>query len=134
MWFLLARVSVRSHRCAALVIAGLVMALAVPAGASAAGFSAKLTAPNHTPTANKKWPITVTVTRGRTKLSGRVRYQFLFQGQVEASRPGHAFSRGVYHDSLLFPGEAIGHVLSLHVIVTTKYGTIALPWWIKTRA
>ena len=116
------------------LFAAALLALAVPAGASAAGFSAKLTAPNHTPTANKKWPITVTVTRGRTKLSGRVRYQFLFQGQVEASRPGHAFSRGVYHDSLLFPGEAIGHVLSLHVIVTTKYGTIALPWWIKTRA
>jgi len=134
MRFLLVRIGVRSHRRAALVMAGLVLALAAPAAASAAAFSAKLTAPNHTPTANKKWPITVTVTRGQTKLSGSVRYQFLFQGQVEASRPGHAFSRGVYHDTLLFPGEAIGHVLSLHVIVTTKYGTVALPWWIKTRA
>ena len=134
MRFLLARLGVRSHRSAPLVIAGLVLALAVPAVASAAAFSAQLTAPNHTPTANKKWPITVTVTRGRTKLSGSVRYQFLFHGQVEASRPGHAFSRGVYHDTLLFPGEEIGHVLSLRVIVTTKYGTVELPWWIKTRA
>jgi hypothetical protein len=134
MRFFLGHFGVRSHRFTALVIAGLVLALAVPAAASAAAFSAKLTAPNHTPTANKRWPITVTVTRGRTKLSGSVRYQFLFEGQLEASRPGHAFTGGVFHDSLLFPGEAIGHVLSLHVIVKTKYGTVELPWWIKTRA
>jgi hypothetical protein len=113
---------------------GLALAMAVPAAASAAAFTARLTAPNHTPTANKQWPITVTVTRGGARLGGSVRYQFLFQGQVVANRAGHSFTHGVYHDTLLFPGAAVGRVLSLRVIVTTKYGTVDLPWWIKARA
>lgn len=127
-------IGARPHRWASLVLVGLTLALTVPASASAAGFTAHLAAPNHTPTANKQWPITVTATRGSAKLSGSVRYQFLFQGQLVASRPGHSFKHGVYHDTLLFPGDAIGQVLSLRVIVTTNYGTVELPWWIKTRA
>lgn len=116
------------------VLAGLVLALAIPASASAAAFTANLTAPNHQPKANKKWPITVTVTRGDRKLSGSVRYAFLYQGVVEARRPGYSFKHGIYHDTLVFPDAAIGHTLSLHVIVQTKYGTVVLPWWVKTRA
>lgn len=118
---------------ASAVLIGLTLALAVPALASAAPFSARLSAPNHQPHANTKWPITVTVTRGRAKLSGSVRYQFLYNGVVEAHRAGHWFRHGVYHDSLVFPSEAVGYTLSLRVIVTTKYGTVQLPWWVKTR-
>jgi hypothetical protein len=124
----------RFQRSSSLVLVALALVLALPGAASAAAFSAQLSAPNHEPTANKKWPITVTVHRGRTQLSGSVRYQFLFEGQVVASRNGHRFTNGVYRDTLLFPGQAIGQNLSLHVIVSTKYGTVVLPWWIKTRA
>ena len=121
------------RRSGSVVLVGLAVALALPALASAAPFTARLKAANHQPVANKKWPITVTVTRGRAKLSGSVRYEFLFNGAVEAHRPGHSFKHGVYHDSLLFPSEAVGYTLSLRVIVTTRYGTVQLPWWIKAR-
>ncbi|MGH2904311.1 MAG: hypothetical protein ACRDK7_12135 [Solirubrobacteraceae bacterium] len=62
-----------------------------------------------------------------------MRYEFLYKGVVEAHRAGRSFKNGVCHDSLLFPSEAIGYTLSLRVIVTTRYGTVELPWWVKTR-
>ena len=108
------------------------LALAVPATASAAAFKAHLTAPNHSPTANKPWPITVTATRGATKLSGSVRYQFLLYGSVVSRQPGHSFTRGIYHDVLMFPSTAVGSSLTLRVIVKTKYGTVDLNWAVKT--
>jgi hypothetical protein len=118
----------------ALTAAALVLAVSAPASASAAPFTAHLKAPNHTPTAGKKWPITVTATRGHTKLSGSVRYQFLFDGTVESNQPGHSFKRGVFHDTLLFPKEAVGYPLTLRVIVKTRYGTVDLNWSVKTKA
>ena len=41
---------------------------------------------------NAKWRITVDVTRGAQKLSGSVRYEFLFAGQVVSHQSGHKFS------------------------------------------
>jgi hypothetical protein len=122
------------RRRASLVIVGLVLALALPAAASAAPFTAHLKAPNHSPIANKKWPITVTASHGRTRPGGVVRYEFLFQGQVVGHAPGHGFRRGVFHDSLLFPNAAIGHPLTLRVIVKTRFGTVNLNWKVKARA
>ncbi len=109
-------------------------ALIVPAAASAAAFSAHLRAPNHTPTASKPWPITVTVTRGDSMLSGSVRYEYLYDGSVVSHQPGHSFSGGVYRDTLDFPREAVGYPLTLRVIVTTRYGTVDLDWAVTTRA
>lgn len=110
------------------------LALFVPASASAAAFTARLRAPNHSPTANKLWPITVTATRSNTKLSGSVRYEFLFDDQVVSHQPGHSFKRGVYHDTLKFPRDAIGTALTVRVIVSTHYGTVDLNWAVKTHA
>ena len=122
----------RSVRLVILLTAAL--ALLVPATASAAMFTAHLKAPNHTPTAKKPWPITVTATRGKTKLSGNVKYEFLFDGSVVSHQPGHSFTGGVYHDTLKFPSDAVGEPLTLRVIVTTKDGTVDLDWAVKTRA
>ncbi len=121
----------RLARWASLIlIAG---ALVVPASASAAAFRAHLKAPNHTPTMNRKWPITVTVTRGRARLSGKVSYRFLFQDQVVKKVHGHGFTRGVYRDALTFPRKAVGFPLTLQVVVSTRYGTVKLDWAVKTR-
>ena len=118
-----------------LVLVLTALALAVPASAvAAAPFTAKLQAPNHSPTAGKKWYITVTATHGRTKLSGSVKYQFLFQGTVQSTQPGHSFHGGVFHDWLLFPTKSVGFPLTLRVVVTTSYGTVYLPWSVKVRA
>lgn len=127
-------IAARFQRRASLVLVGLALALALPASASAAPFTAHLKAPNHTPTANKKWPITVTASHGRTKPGGVVRYEFLFDGQVVSHQPGHGFRHGIFHDSLVFPSRAIGHAITLRVIVKTRFGTVNLNWNVKTRA
>ena len=124
----------RPQRWASLAAAGAALALMLPASAAGAAFTAHLTAPNHAPTANKKWPITVTATHGSTKLSGSERYHFLFDGQVVSSQPGHSFTNGVYHDTLVFPGRAVGHPITLQVVVSTRYGTVDLNWAVDARS
>ena len=113
----------------ALIVAA--VALVVPASASAASFTAVLKAPNHSPTANKPWRITVTAMRGKTKLKGSVSYQFLSHGKVVGHERGRSFKHGVFHETLKFPRRAVGRALTLRVIVKTKYGTVKVPWAFK---
>jgi hypothetical protein len=118
-------------RIVALIVSTL--ALALPAGAAAGGFTARLLdTPTHQPRVGR-WSITVTAMRGRQKLSGTVSYQFLYQGQVVSRQPGHGFRRGVYRDTLLWPKRAVGHTITLRIVVRTRYGTDYLNWWIKVR-
>lgn len=125
--------SARALRRAVALALLTVVLLTLPASASATAFKAVLHAPNHTPTVNTKWWITVDVTRGTTKLSGSVRYEFVFDGQTVSNQPGHGFTGGVYKDSLVFPSSAIGMKLTLRTIVKTKYGTVTLPWTVDTK-
>ena len=131
---LLTPIVARSNRGASLLLIGVVLLLTAPGAALGAGFTARLVAPNHSPTANEPWPITVYVTRGRAKLSGSVNYHFLYNGAVVSRQPGYSFRNGVYHDHLKFPSDAIGYQLTLQVIVHTKYGTDYIDWAVKTRA
>jgi hypothetical protein len=127
------RVHVRRFR--ALVPAAVaVLAMAFPAAALAGGFTAHLYTPNqtHQPRVGI-WHIKVTATRGGQKLSGDVNYRFLYQGTVVAHRAGHRFSHGVFYDTLLWPANAVGHTIYLQVVVSTRYGTDYLNWWIKVR-
>ncbi len=126
--------ALRLARRGSLILIGgaLALALAIPASASAAAFRAHLRAPNHTPTMNKKWWITVTATRGRAKLSGKVSYRFVTSAGT-FSRPGHRFKHGVYRDWLRFPAAAVGHKLILRVVVSTRYGTVGLNWSVTPR-
>lgn len=110
--------------------------LTAPSAALAAtgNFTAKLKAPNHTPIANSYWPITINVTKGKTKLSGNVNYQFLFGGQVVSKQKGHAFKNGVFTDRLCFPSSAEGHALKLGIVVKTSYGSKTLYWTLTTKS
>jgi hypothetical protein len=126
-------VHVRSRwRVLAVMLTALV--LTVPASASAASFTAHLKAPNHSPTAGKNWRITVTATHGGAKLSGSVRYRFLYNGSVVAHHFGRKFKHGVCHDTLLFPATAVGFPLTLQVVVQTKYGTDYINWAVKVHS
>ena len=89
--------------------------------------------PNHTPIANKGWPITVDVTKGKTRLSGSVKYEFEYNGTVVSHQPGHTFKNGVYKDDLTFTSAGIGQPLTLVVEVTTKYGTEDVNWAVTTK-
>jgi hypothetical protein len=113
-------------------LAAVAVALALPASALAGGFTARLYAPNHQPNVGN-WRITVTATRGAQKLSGRVYYRFLYNGAVVRTVPGGRFSHGVWHDTLVWPKNAVGHTITLQTVVVTGYGTDYLNWWIKVR-
>ena len=108
--------------------------LALPASALAGGFTAHLFLSTHQPKVGKQ-PIKVTATRGRTKLSGSVSYLFfLGRSSTRVGRaPGKSFRNGVYRDNLKWPADAIGHTLTMRVVVKTRYGTDNLNWWIKVR-
>jgi hypothetical protein len=121
------------RRTAPLALTMVVVALALPASALAAPFKVVPHIQNHTPTANKKWPISLTVTKGATKLSGSVKYEFLFDGSVVSHQPGKKFTDGIYKDELLFPATAVGNRLTLRIIVTTKYGKQNVNWTVNTK-
>jgi hypothetical protein len=130
------------RRLTALVIAGsLVFAgasLASPTAAPAVKWSAKLTAPGHTPKARKRWPVKIVVkTAGGKPISGTVQYNFLFGGQVVQVRSclDHGNTpckfRGTYRDVLHFPARSIGYNLTLRFIVKTRFGTKNIDYAIK---
>jgi len=107
-------------------------ALSVPASALAGGFTAHLYANGHQPKVGN-WPIRVTATRGSQKLSGTVRYRFFYSGQLVSTQAGGHFSHGVWRDYLAWPARAVGHTITLQVVVSTRYGTDYINWWIKVR-
>jgi hypothetical protein len=124
----------RRNTAAACLVA--VVALALPASALAAGFSVKLHIANHTPVVGKRWPIELTITRGKQKLSGTVRYQFLYDKAVVSTAPKHGgfkFTRGVYRDILVFPSQSLGEQLTLRFVVHTRYGTEHADWTIRAK-
>jgi hypothetical protein len=113
-----------------------VAALAFPAAALSAGFAIVVHIGNHTPIAGRRWPIELTITRGRRRLEGAVRYQFMFAGVIVRTQPKHGafrFKRGVYRDQLVFPRQSIGQPLTLRFLVTTRYGTEHADWKLEVR-
>ncbi len=118
-----------------LLLTALIAALAFPANALAGGFTAHLYVPHntHQPKVGN-WRIKVTATRGTQKLSGTVSYRFLFQGAVVSTQSGGKFTHGVFYNTLVWPKRAVGHTITLQVVVRTHYGTDYLNWWIKVRA
>ena len=110
--------------------------LALPASAFAASFKITPHIANHTPIVDRKWPVELTVTRGKTKLSGTVVYQFMFAGSVVSTQPVHGsykFKAGVYRDKMIFPKQSLGQPLTLRFVVKTRYGTEHVDWKIKTK-
>jgi hypothetical protein len=120
------------RRLAPLAVA-LVVALAIPAAASAASFKVTPHISGHAPKAKKKWPVTLTVTKGKKELSGSVKYEFLFDGSVVSHQPGKKFTDGIYKDELLFPASAEGIKLTLRIVVKTSYGTQNVDWTVTTQ-
>ena len=133
---------VRHTRRASIALAGLAglavaFVLLIPSAASAAAFSAKVHFPNHNPIANKNWVITWTATKGRTKLSGSDSYQF-YEGKNSSgpplrTEPGVSFKNGKGRDTFKFPGAAVGHQLTLVVVIKTSAGTVKVPWLLTTK-
>jgi hypothetical protein len=129
----------RAVRRASIALAGLIAAFAllIPSAASAAAFTAKVHFPNHNPIAGKTWVITWTATKGRTKLSGSDSYEF-YEGKNSSgpplrTEPGVSFKNGKGRDTFNFPAEAVGHQLTLVVVIKTSAGTVKVPWLLTTK-
>jgi hypothetical protein len=126
-----------SRASVALVGLALALTLIVPSAASAAAFSAKVHFPNHNPIAGKTWVITWTATKGRTKLSGSDSYEFYegknISGPPLRTEPGVSFKNGKGRDTFNFPAEAVGHQLTLVVVIKTSAGTVKVPWLLTTK-
>jgi hypothetical protein len=97
---------------------------------------ATLTAPNHSPVAGKNWPYAVHVTdKAGHPLSGSVRIQFAFGGQVVGSDtpPVHPLRNGRWHDNLQFPRRSVGFPLTFQVVVHTSAGSMTLNWPVSVK-
>jgi hypothetical protein len=137
----------------AVLVAGALL-VAAPT-ASAAPFRATLKAGTHHPTANRFWPITVTArSNSGAALRATATYQFVFQGQVVATRypsptanPKSACSkagtcrkspwpfRGSFRDpTVTWPSRSAGIPLTFRVIVAVSgKGTVKLDYAVRVR-
>ncbi len=59
--------------------------------------------PTTTPHLGQTWVVTGNVTKGTTKLSGKVRYQMVVLGIVQHTDPWKPFTGGTYKETLSFP-------------------------------
>jgi hypothetical protein len=129
----------RRYRRLTFAFAGVIaaVALALPSLAGAAAFKAKVHFPNHNPVVNKPWVITWTASKGRHKLSGSTKYQFFIGKNTHtgpvSTQKGVKFRNGKGRDTLKFPGAAVGHQLTLRVLIITKAGTVGVNWLLTTK-
>ncbi|HTW11475.1 MAG TPA: hypothetical protein VME01_01925 [Solirubrobacteraceae bacterium] len=112
-------------------------ALALPASALAGGITVVGHFPNHTPVVNKPWKVTVDVTKGKTKLSGTVYYEFLLGSVVVGTKKDtggtYRFKNGVWKNTMTFPPDAVGNQLTLAIFVSTKDGSKELKWTVDPK-
>jgi hypothetical protein len=97
---------------------------------------ATLVGENHTPTANKPWPYTVTAVDAKGRpLSGMVTIEFTFNGTVVGhdTPPTHKITNGRWHDNLTYPAQAVGEPIALQAVVHTGIGSATLQWAIKVQ-
>ncbi|MGZ6588156.1 MAG: hypothetical protein ACXVHX_28160 [Solirubrobacteraceae bacterium] len=108
------------------------LAALTPSGAAAPGLQVTLRCPDHHPKVGRPWPIDITATRRGRGVSGRVRYEYLYQGNVVAHRSNYRF-RGHFHDTLDWPASAVGLRLTFRAVVSTRYGTRRPSCWVQVR-
>jgi hypothetical protein len=114
---------------AAAVIAGPV---AAQAGA-ASGFRATLSVPGHHPKANRAWPVTVTASYRGRPVTARVRYVFLYGGQVVSRQSNYRFHGRFTDHGFSWPARAVGYRLTFRAVVSSSRGTRNLDYWVQVR-
>jgi hypothetical protein len=84
---------------------------------SKGALTATMTVGTHTPKVNANWPATFTARFDGKPVQAAVAYQFVFAGQVVATRSHYRFT-GSFHDILTFPATAVGYPLTFRAKVT----------------
>jgi hypothetical protein len=97
---------------------------------------ATLSGENHTPTVNRPWRYSLTVsnTAGQP-MSGTVAIEFLFSGQIVAhdKPPTHPLANGLWQSTLKLPTASVGYPLTLRAIAHTPAGSVTLNWPITVK-
>lgn len=97
---------------------------------------ATLVGQNHSPTVNKLWGYSLTVTDAKGRpLSGTVDVEFTFNGQVVGhdTPPTDPITDGHWHEEITFPPDAIGEPIAVQAVVHTSIGSITLDWPVKAQ-
>ena len=94
-------------------------------------FKATLTAPNHHPVVNEKWPIAVKVTNLADKpIAATVQMTVLFAGaqvgQVDNGKIYHF--KGRHHEIITWPAASVGRQLTLQFVVKAGGMTKKILW------
>jgi hypothetical protein len=95
--------------------------------ASTQEVTATMHASSHRPRANKPWPVSFTVAKAGRQAHARVRYEYLFAGQVVAHRSNYGFS-GSFHDTFVWPPSAVGYPLTFRAVITSGKATLNLDY------
>jgi hypothetical protein len=98
--------------------------------AAAQGIGATMHASGHHPRVNKPWPVSFTVTQANAPARARLRYEYLFAGQVVAHRSNYGF-RGSFHDTFVWPRSALGYPLTFRAVITSGKTTLNLDYAVK---
>jgi hypothetical protein len=138
----------------AVIAAGAFLVPAAPAAAAACPV-AHLSAPTHHPKAGARWPITVTCrTRSGKGIRATATYQFVFDGQVVATRypspkadpnskcskagtcrhSPYPFTGRMRDSTFTWPRRAVGIPLKLRVVIRVRgKGSVNLDYAVKVR-
>lgn len=87
-------------------------------------------ASGHHPRVNKPWPVSFTVTQAGRPARARVRYEYLFAGQVVAHRSNYGFT-GSFHDIFTWPASALGYPLTFRAVITSGKATLSLDYRVQ---
>lgn len=98
--------------------------------ASAQGVDVTMRASGHHPHVNRPWPVSFTVIRAGRPARARVRYEYLFAGQVVAHRSNYGFT-GSFRDVFVWPPSALGYPLTFRAVVTAGKATLSLDYAVQ---
>jgi hypothetical protein len=87
-------------------------------------------ASGHHPRVNRPWPVSFSVTQAGRPAQARVRYEYLFAGQVVAHRSNYRFS-GSFHDTFVWPPSALGYPLTFRAVITSAKVTLNLDYAVQ---
>lgn len=87
-------------------------------------------ASGHHPRVDRPWPVSFTVTQAGRPAHARVRYEYLFAGQVVAHRSNYRFS-GSFHDTFVWPPSALGYPLTFRAVITSAKVTLNLDYAVQ---
>ncbi|HEY5144711.1 MAG TPA: hypothetical protein VII98_14525 [Solirubrobacteraceae bacterium] len=106
--------------------------LAGPTSASS-GFRATLSVPGHHPKAGRVWPVTVTATYNGRGVTARVRYVYLYGGQVVSRQSNYRFHGRFTDHAFTWPARAVGYRLTFRAVVSSSRGSRNLDYWVQVR-